>query len=322
MSYLAVITAALSAALLSGCTAFMAAATFPAAPTVPPDITADLSFDITFEGTTVPVYYRWGCSYSRSWAANTGEWSLHETTTEHAFVKKLARNKYLYVAVPSCATNDSTLTRIVEFDLANGRPAPTLISADFYDDCKPLEDMGRVSRYRKGNTPTEGSLQQMDAEEKNALEIFEGYEYEVLPVGLVRETIWSKYPDLSELLLRMQQPVTGREFAGYFLARNDTPAWRSILRGNEFPWGHKMYYQDSPEMSYAHIANGVWTISTAPLRNSGRFSVRKKYRDENDMGEPPIETVNAFDKDIGIFGQAYDPQSRTIAIVRNTSKCF
>jgi len=247
---------------------------------------------------------------------------LHESITEHAFVKKLAHNKYLYVALPSCAGDDGALPRIVEFDLTDGRPAPTLISADFYDGCKQLEDTGRVSRYRKANVPIQGYPSQMDAEEKEALEIIEGYAYEVLPVGLVRESIWSKYPDISELLLTMKQPVTGREFAEHFLARNDTPAWRSILKGNEFPWGHKMYYQDSPEMSYAHVSNGTWKISAQPSRDNKPFSVLKKYRGENDKGDPPIGKVNVFGKEIGMFGQAYDPYSRTIAIVRNTTKCF
>lgn len=322
MPHQIVITIAFSATLLSGCTAFIATATFPSAPAMPPNSAAELAFEIAFAGKTIPVYYRWACLYSRGWAANTGTWSVSESITNQAFVKKLAQNKYLYVALPSCAEDNGTLPRIVEFDLAGGRPAPKLISAAFYDDCKQLEDTGRVSRYRKVNAPIQGSPSQMDSDEQKALEIIEGYEYEVLPVGLVRESIWSKYPDLSELLLTMKQPVTGREFAEHFLARNDSPAWRFILKGNEFPWDHQMYYRDSPEMSYAQVSNGAWKISAQPSGNNEPFSVLKKYRGENDKGDSPITKVNAFGKEIGMFGQAYDPSTRTIAIVKNTTKCF
>ena len=94
---------------LCGCTAIMAGASFPSAPPDQDDIVAELQFDYSIDDAFIPFYYRWKCSYSRSWAASSGEWSIHESIDERVVVKKLTGSQYLYVRLPMEGANKSLI---------------------------------------------------------------------------------------------------------------------------------------------------------------------------------------------------------------------
>jgi hypothetical protein len=297
----------------------MAGASFPSAPSAQDDIFAELQFDYSIGHTSIPFYYRWKCTYSRSWAANSGEWSIHESVDERVVVKKLTGSQYLYVRLPSCKSMDSSEIQVIEFDLSANNPTPSLVSAGPFDTCKALENEERIHDYKISRIKDSMSLMktnwEMTTEEKHTLKIINQYSYVSLPITIINKKVWSEYPDLAELLATLNKPTTSKEFSKLFLSRHNTQAWKGILKGgNEFPWSYEMR-KKSTARSFAQAQEGNWLFSINNNEKGQSFISYKTY-------DKRPKKLAIYGITVDLNEEVYDPKTKEIAIPAGNESCI
>ncbi|MET1281643.1 hypothetical protein [Vibrio navarrensis] len=296
----------------------MAGTSFPSAPAAQDDVIAELTFDYAINETSIPFYYRWKCTYSRSWAANSGEWSLKESSEEHTVLKKLTSSHYLYVRLPSCKSSDYSNIQIFEFNLSGDKPNPMLVSAGIFDTCRELENKGRISSYKisKVNSLASSIINdwKMTDEEKSILNKIHQYAYVVLPIDFIDEQTWSQYPDVAELLISIENPITSKDFSKLFLSQKNSEAWKGILKwGNEFPWSRSMR-ENSTERLFAQAEEESWSLSTK--------NKRKQHFITYNLNESAPKALNIYGIKVGLNEEVYDPITKKIAKPRGNESCF
>jgi len=305
--------------LISGCTTIIADIIYP---TYSVNKSMVLLFDYSSDKGVHSIYYRWNCSVSSSWAANTGRSTVRENTPEHAFVKKLGDTKYLYVSLPSCIDSQYT-ANVVEFDLSGERPKPKLVMPFVsHKECAPYAENWRVSNYRHidtsskdltGYTPPSGWA--MNQQEKAALAKIKEYEYTVFPIKIYRESSWTDYLDYLKILRGLKQATTAQEFWSIYTEKHpdkNSAPYTTIT----FPTSLK-----DAERALASEENGIWVFPSKKKESVNIFHVRKKHS-QSDPGEGYLKSARIYGRDGDLSLSVFDPDSKTIADGFQHSECF
>lgn len=295
------ILSAICCLAMLGCTATIATLSYPSSPIVPPNTYVELSFNYNYKSKEIPVSIISEYRFAKKFSTNNG-WEITGGPSPWHIARQIDENIFLYLTMPLALADDVHNCSILEFNLTNERPEPTLISSLTYKKLAALEKTSRISNYHvrvieKPAAPTTV----MSLKEINATNQINKYEYSVLPIRVIEKSDWNQFKDLSAQLDNTNEPIILKSSHDNFLHNN---------------CNHTLIF--------AAVANEAWIIDSLSFTDKNRIRVTKKYQhgaNDNDAFCDYIYFKNIRNKNFRYI-QIYDSDTKAIMSLRGPESIF